>query len=628
MQLARPTEDIPLLLSHWEDGRPFLPDGLNPTGLTPPPPRGLEPATEDLGHSLFDPGKNLNDLSAQGWGLLYPEGQARLLDALRVLIDWRAAEQGRSVPCLAVPPGLDHASAQRWLEQRFRPHFRTEQSVPLYVLILGELHEIALELQQRLSLVHAVGRLALMRLDGTHDLHAYEAYAAKVVAFEAQGRQAPTACAPMAAFTTHDGSMAIQHGYQQLISPLLRRMHEDAALDLSPATLAEHGHRGGESPESLLRVAGTLTGGFLFTLSHGVGIPEAEGSRHWQEEQRRFQGSMSFGARGRLTADELGTHPFVPGGLWLYFACFGAGTPSLSAYWHWLRALSGYRSNRAVEAVLKTLAPGKPFTSRLSQAALANPNGPSAIIAHIDLAWQHSYALPGEGPDLDRFMRVPYHLALGRRVGLAFSELVRERTQRMVTLGHAYDRSFRLAQEAHDDACRRALLRYQERMALGLPQGPLEWPRREDSLTPAEGQTPDPAVLQLWMGYHDLSGFLLLGDPATLLPTAADWRRAAPVPLGVSAQRDPPASPRPAARRQTPAPSEKDPPALARIERTIAECIMDGEVPQASARRLGVSRETLQHWVTCFHLAGRKALETLLHEQGGAPGEEDLPRDR
>lgn len=602
--------DALLLLSRLQDGRPSLPDGVPLDTLVLPPPAALEGASDGLRGDLSDPGRNPNRLDAQGWGVLYPVGKPQLLEAIQPLITWRQQEQGRPVQTFAVAPDLDFEAATRWRESFFLPRFERSEDVPLYILLLGDLSELSLELQQRLAFQHCVGRLGFTTPQGTPDLPAYEAYAVKVVQTEARAIRSPAAPSALL-FTAHDGSRAVQHGYTHLIRPWLGKAQREWSLGLNVLAPAEAGAQGGSSPQELLRQARTLRGGFLFTLSHGVGVPVSSGLASAVEEQRRFQGALSFGEQGRLTAEDLSLEAFVPGGVWLAFACFGAGTPSSSAYWHWLRALcppasGSNRSGQALEAVLETLAPGRPFLSRLPQAALANPEGPLAVIAHVDLAWQYSYDAQGQGASLDRFHSAFRQLIRGRRVGLAFSQLILERLQCVEQLGRMLDRAARDAHLRADRALKEALR--QPGGSLGAASYGSEDVLLESL---ARGIRPTRQQAQLWMEYHDLSGYILLGDPASMLPVQADWREAPGPAASQDSSEAPSVSSRPARLE-----GDGTRPRLSDLqEQVIAESIMEGDVSLSGARRLGVSEETLQRWVEVYRTAGRAAVSDLL----GAP---------
>ena len=78
-------------------------------------------------------------------------------------------------------------------------------------------------------------------------------------------------------------------------------------------------------PAALFSAANTQTPTMMFTVSHGTGTPRSGWSA---ARQRLVQGSMHFGEKGKLTADDIGELPFLPGGVWFMFACYSAGTPS------------------------------------------------------------------------------------------------------------------------------------------------------------------------------------------------------------------------------------------------------------------------------------------------------------
>jgi hypothetical protein len=125
---------------------------------------------------------------------------------------------------------------------------------------------------------------------------------------------------------------------------------------------------------------------------------------------------------------------------------------------------------------------GRPFVGALAQAALANPRGPLAVIAHDDMAWVYSFLNPVRGEESPgRFTAVLEKLVEGSRVGAALVAL-------------------RLAIQRVDAEVRRY---GQQRMAA--------WHRKE---VPPAGEM-DSAVL--WMTRNDLANFVVLGDPAARL---------------------------------------------------------------------------------------------------------------
>src|SRR5580698_3373746 len=133
-------------------------------------------------------------------------------------------------------------------------------------------------------------------------------------------------------------------------------------------------------------------------------------------------------ASDQITAADLQGRKFLPGGLWLMFACFGAGTPSRSVYAPWLERLTDLGLCRIpAQSVLAALPrPGeRPFVAALAEAALASPDGPLGVIGHVDLAWTWSFlddvaVAGGKGARgrYERFFGILSSALRGRRLGV------------------------------------------------------------------------------------------------------------------------------------------------------------------------------------------------------------------
>jgi hypothetical protein len=271
----------------------------------------------------------------------------------------------------------------------------------------------------------------------------------------------------------------------------------------------------------------------------------------------------------------VGSGQFLPGGLWLYFACFGAGTPHTSAYHHWLEMLAqqGMPDLGPVNETLRGLDAAGGFVSGLAKAALANPDGPLAVLSHIDLAWSYSYEelRVGGAEDSRRvsgsnralnFFQLMSKLVAGTRAGAAKLAL-------KLRLG-----AVSAELNAHYDRCKRA--------------------------GDAEGGSPQDLLMlgNLWMLHQDLLGFTLLGDPAVRLPLASpDPSRAVP---------DDPVKPREGA---------VDPAMMEALERA-ALAALSGDSPGVVAARHGLPRSGVIEAAEAYRNAGRAALSALL-----APGD-------
>ncbi len=200
--------------------------------------------------------------------------------------------------------------------------------------------------------------------------------------------------------SAQDGTAATSIGHKALVAPSIQRCRDTKQRGSFKARdVEEIAYEGAdEARRAFLARIARPEPSMLFTMSHGLGAPR--GGWTSRDHQRALQGAMSLGAGVRIAADEIGAEPFLPGGIWFFLACYGGGTPATSAYHHWLARLreAGGFGGR-LDGVLAGLPkPGeRPFIAALPQAALANPRGPLAVMAHIDLAW--TYSFQDMGPD-------------------------------------------------------------------------------------------------------------------------------------------------------------------------------------------------------------------------------------
>jgi hypothetical protein len=446
---------------------------------------------------------------------------------------------------------MDTAAATSWKGQVYEDASVRPEDRPRYLLILGDADGISWELQWQLATEAFVGRLAFPAERG------YQAYADKVLRWERAPRAAGRADRARAVFlSVLDGSRATTLGHAGLMVPTIELARERQARGIFPVIEIVPLQADG-SPDALLEQARRPGPAVLFSMSHGLGAPRFG----WDSpaDQRARQGALYLGGGRALAATDLGGGPFLPGGAWLFFACYGAGTPARSAYHRWLVALqkAGELGNDA-DAVLTGLPqPGdRPFVAALPQAVLENPDGPLAVIGHVDLAW--SYSFQGTEPRAvtraDRFQGVLRALADGLRAGVASFELLRffgDADSHLATLYGEED-------GPGDDA----------RIALKA---------------------------NLWMLRNDLRGYVLLGDPAARLaitPGAA-VTMGKPVETGARAAID-------AGARDTKT-----------REKAVLEVIRGTGTPGVVAKRYAYDKDELQRWVDAYQDAGRAALEKM-----------------
>lgn len=550
--------EIELLLAHADDHAPVLAEGL-PLGAAADTARPPEaPLPKELRHDSRDP----DVLSVQRWGVIAPEGPQgdRLLALIAPLIRARReAQQGAEVRVYRVPPGQDPEGAERWRKQVYWDERVAEEDLPRYLVILGDADLVSWDLQQRLASDVFVGRLAFA------DDRGYEAYADKVLRWEKQGR-APAARALF--YSAHDGTAATSVGRRALMAPSAIRARERQAKGTFPASeIVEFGDPDASGADELLAEASRSSPGLLFSVSHGLGPPR----RGWRSaaEQRALQGAMSLGRGEQLTADDLRSRPFLPGGVWFYLACFGAGTPHRSAYHEWLVQLQAAgKFDRQASSVLSGLPRDgdRPFVAALPQAVLENPDGPLAVMSHVDLAWTYSFQDLGATAQArpSRFHGVFRSLVEGHRVGSAHHQLARFFSEVSIELTTVYE-----ADAVLGGARPVAAERLAERA-------------------------------HLWMLRHDLAGYVLLGDPAARLPIAPGVAEEAPSvgeieSLGAFAG--------PGAR--------SDALDVGRMEEAVLAVLARREPVAEIAARARISPDELADWARQYREAGLATLEQL-----------------
>ncbi|EPX61758.1 hypothetical protein D187_010377 [Cystobacter fuscus DSM 2262] len=544
--MPRHNDHLELLLVHADSNTPMLEEGPPVDAAV-----GLESTREQLQEPLdfWEEGGDPNDLKAQRWGLILPEGPRgdRLRELIQPLIALRREQQGgHPIKEYRVPAGpMTMAGAAQWRKKHFDAGEHTNTDLPRYQLILGDFDQVPLALQQMQSTDGYVGRLHFS------DERGYEAYVEKVLRAEKLPREAS---GRVILHTAHDGSRALDAGFKALINPGIELMRGEMGTGLFPTNECDiHGKEMEPGLDRFLASAAHAAPGVLFSMSHGAGAPKGG----WTTEADRLagQGSMSFGRDGLLRADDLAARTFMPNGIWFMFACFGAGTPDTSAYEHWLRKLVEAGRYPSVPDVVKTLAgTGRPFVAATPQKVLANPNGPLAFVGHVDLAWTYSFR-EDDSPAKKRpgrFINTLKTMLKSDRVGIGFRELYRYLALTDSELASLHDEDVQTsAPSSNDELIRRGYL---------------------------------------WMMRQDIAGYVLLGDPAVRLPV--EPKRSKPYTAA-------PPSPLPPA----PLPIAAD-----KLEEAICY-FMCGELsPKELAAKYGIERRELERLAAIYGKAGRAAL--------------------
>jgi len=563
---------LELFLSPAGDHGQALAQGLGADTLAEAREAGAGRAASAVPASYFDPGGDPNSLRDQGWGVIAPRGEAgdRLLALARPLLDKRAADQDREVPVYRVAPGMTAEQAAAWIDRKLVEN-TLHDDIPGYLLVLGGPDQVSFELQQVLSGPFGVGRVGF---DAAAGPQAYEAYIDKLLGSERAPAREQTRAVY---FTARDGTPATELGHRLLMQPCIadaeqqREVGRFAASEI--ATIEEDDPA--RAVDRLLAAAAAP--GILFSCSHGAGAPrDGWGSA---DRRRALQGALCMGRGQQLESQLLAQAPFVPGGMWLMFACFGAGTPRYSAYHPWLARLQEHGEySEDLASVLASL-PGErepPFVAALPQAALANPDGPLAIIGHLDLAWSYGFQdvdKLSRGDRHRRFHELVAQLAKGSRAGLALGgSLMRARNQVQTELSIAAATEARTGPEALGD-----------RVRLG----------------------------HRWMVLQDLDGYIALGDPAARMAIARpDARAREGTPAAVEPDRSVEIVTRDvAAPAATLAATTVD---AGAIEAAVFDLLAGRATAAQIAARHGVAPEVVDLWRRVYTEAGLRAVSALV----------------
>lgn len=425
---------------------------------------GPPPAEGAAAKPLF--GIDPEQLDEAGWGVVFPaawEGTPRLAavrEALEPLLRLRRQQAGDGLYReLSYREGEDKVA---FLERHGAGFGAAEpRTMPYYLLLVGDATEIPFEVQYRLDVEYAVGRLAL------NEAADYASYARTVTAAERRELVRP----PRAAL------FAVDTGDDPVTRAMAEHLVEPLAEALAP--MARNGWHlqrvdGTDAVKRRLRpLLGAEAPALLFTTSHGVGF------RADDPRQRDGQGALlcadwpGRGARRPLAeehyfaASDLAPEEGPAGAVAFLLACHSAGTPAASPF--------AFRSDFTAAAQA-----AEPFVARLGERLLAHPRGGAlAVIGHVAQAWLYSFLGLHAGRHPQTFVSVVRALVEGRcRVGWAMDAFGRRYGDLAAELAERLGRA-RLGEEVDE---------------------------RE--------------LVRLWTAANDARSYVVLGDPAVRLSVA------------------------------------------------------------------------------------------------------------
>jgi hypothetical protein len=220
------------------------------------------------------------------------------------------------------------------------------------------------------------------------------------------------------------------------------------------------------------------TPALLFSASHGIGLPSTDSNQY------TLQGSIvcqdytfpltALERQGIITAYDVSEGFALPGGIYVCFACYGAGTRSNSDFVQYVPSSEGRQR-------LATTQAQEDFVAYLPKTLLSNPQGAAlAVVGHVDPAWVHAFVSPTTRERrIDPFGLTLARLLRGTPVGFAvmsFSQKYADLSTDLLSLIEDIE---------------------------------------------ITGQLPDPATFaDLWICRNDAQNYTIIGDPAVRLRCA------------------------------------------------------------------------------------------------------------
>jgi len=425
-------------------------------------------------------GVDVRELSEAGWAVvLAKDADAAIKDALQPLLAHRQEGAGDLFKIYEGDDG--YLPGDTWesfrLRHRIGPGLAKPEQMPFYVLIAGDPATIPYDFQYLADVERALGRIYF----DTPEEYAY--YAQSVVRAETGTERLQLPRRATFFGTRNPDDRATRYSSEELVAPL--------AEELAPTLAEERWHLDVVAAEQATKARlGELLGGpqtpsLLFTATHGAGFdtddalyPGHQGALVTQD----WPGPYAW--NGRLEEDFLFSAQDVADAaqLWgmiaVFFACFGAGTPRLSDFFHLREQLPGERLHLADEPLLA------PLPRRL----LSHPKGGAlAVAGHVERAWTTSFK-EGPGPlaqpDLDAFKELFRLLMMGYPLGAALEDMNTRYAQYSVQITHD------LYPVTH--------------------QGRAYTDELKDR------------VARLWTANNDARNYIIVGDPAVRLPVARD----------------------------------------------------------------------------------------------------------
>jgi hypothetical protein len=406
-------------------------------------------------------GAAAESLADVGWGVVWAPGTPQAVkDALRPLVEHRAKEVNDEL----MFHELDYKageSFEAFIQSRggalgaIKP-----ESIPYYLLLVGNPQQIPFSFQSLLDVEYRVGRL-----DFGADADAYERYAKSVVAVET-GKTAKRDRLLHAFGPKHDGDAPTTLSVEVLVRAAASWLAASQKLVTKHGLRAESDAGDAATKKRLLELLKGAQGRpeVLLTAGHGLVVPA--GSAMQPADQGALVTAEWDGFSGPdeeccFAAADLAADADVAGLVAFLFACFGLGTPATDSF-----------PTRAGQVLAN-----QPFTSALPRALLSHPQGGAlGVFGHVDRTLVWSLQPPQAGVATDPFARAVLNVLVGNRLGAALEDL----NQRGATLSSILSQA----------------------------------------LKPGAPPVANADLVRTWTQQRDACAFMLLGDPAARLPRA------------------------------------------------------------------------------------------------------------
>jgi hypothetical protein len=389
------------------------------------------------GHLGVKEGVDPKDVTASGWGVVFPdyptaepEKQKQveaIREALQPLLSLRqeAAANDRLAAWAkgagkGFRVGVD--TKNNYLARHGAgPGPADPDRVPYYLLIVGNPGDIPYRFQSQLDVQYAVGRIHF------ETLQEYADYAASVVAMETGAKMLRRRAVFFG--TANESDLATKRSAEHLVLPVADKLRaENADWDVQTVLPAE-----ATKARLASLLGGDQTPSLLFTASHGVKFGKDSPRQLVHQGALLCQdwpGPHQWPSREILqdfyfAGDDLTANADLLGLIAFFFACYGGGTPQFNEFARQDRPGSTMPTRQEIAPY--------PFLARLPVKMLGRPRGALAVVGHVERAWTYSFDWNKAGAQTTVFDSTLKRLLDGHPIGSAL-EYFNERYAELSTV--------------------------------------------------------------------------------------------------------------------------------------------------------------------------------------------------